>query len=126
MDFDVQLDRKRLSPVATKTIIKLAKHWKLTTDETIKLFSISRSTWYKMQHSPVILTSNQLTRVSFLIGIYKRLHLLFVNDMADRWIKLKNSGPLFNDKTPVELMIDDSIPAMLEVRLHLESLMRFS
>lgn len=115
-------DRKRLSPVAIKAVRKLAKEWKLTRDETAKLLAISPSTWDRMQHHVSTLNQDQLTRASVLIGVFKGLHLLFADNMAERWPKLKNSGPLFNDHTPVELMLEGGIPTMLEVRRHVDAL----
>jgi hypothetical protein len=51
-----------------------------------------------------------------MVGIYKGLHLLFADDMADRWPKLGNKGPLFARLSPVESMVKGGIPQMLEVR----------
>jgi len=31
--------------------------------------------------------------------------------MADRWIRLRNSGPLFANLTPIEAMLEHGIPA---------------
>ena len=50
------------------------------------------------------LSQDQLTRVSAVVGVYKGLHLLFADDMADRWPRLKNSGPLFQNLSPIAAM----------------------
>src|SRR4051812_16081643 len=60
------------------------------------------------------LSQDQMTRASALIGIFKGLNLLFDQAMADRWPKLRNTGPLFNNLPPVEAMIEGGIPYMLE------------
>ena len=67
------------------------------------------------------LTQDQLTRVSALVGIYKGLHLLFADDMADRWPRLKNNGPLFSRSTPIDAMIEGGIPYMIEVRRYVDA-----
>ncbi|MBV8755330.1 MAG: hypothetical protein JO328_20960 [Hyphomicrobiales bacterium] len=68
------------------------------------------------------LSQDQLTRVSAVVGVFKGLHLLFANDMADRWGRLRNKGPLFDNRTPIETMIEGGIPAMLDVRRHVDAL----
>ena len=55
-------------------------------------------------------------RVSAMIGVFKGLHLLFADDMADRWVRLRNSGPLFANLTPVEAMTERGIPGMIDMR----------
>jgi hypothetical protein len=57
-----------------------------------------------------------------MIGVFKGLHLLFADALADRWMGLRNSGPLFKNRTPVETMIAGGIPGMLEVRLYVDAL----
>jgi len=42
--------------------------------------------------------------------------------MADRWIRLRNSGRLFGNRTPIETMIDGGIPVMIEVRRYVDAL----
>jgi hypothetical protein len=71
-------------------------------------------------------------RVSALIGVFKGLHLLFAQDtaegakaddaMADRWPRLRNRGPLFDNLSPVDRMIEGGIPAMIETRRHVDAL----
>jgi hypothetical protein len=60
--------------------------------------------------------------VSALVGIFKGLHLLFADGMADRWPTLPNKGPLFGGHSPVKVMIEGGIPAMLDVRRHVDAL----
>jgi predicted DNA-binding protein (UPF0251 family) len=121
--FSSETDRDRLTPTALKAVQRLANKWKLTGNEAAALLGVSPSTWDRVVQGKVKkLTQDQMTRVSALVGIFKGLHLLFVNDMADRWPSLRNRGPLFNNQSPVELMIDGGIPAMLDVRRHVDAL----
>jgi hypothetical protein len=68
------------------------------------------------------LSQDQLTRVSAVVGVFKGLHVLFADDMADRWARLRNRGPVFDNRTPIETMIEGGIPAMLDVRRHVDAL----
>ena len=54
--------------------------------------------------------------------MFKGLHLLFADSMADRWPHLPNRGPIFASKSPVEAMIEGGIPRMLETRLYIDAL----
>ena len=68
------------------------------------------------------LSQDQLTRASVLIGLYKGLHLLFANDLADRWPRLENRAPVFDRRSPVQAMIEGGIPRMLETRQYIDAL----
>ena len=68
------------------------------------------------------LSQDQLTRASALIGLFKGLHLLFADDMADRWPRLVNTAPVFDRLSPVQAMIEGGIPRMLEPRQYIDAL----
>jgi hypothetical protein len=56
-----------------------------------------------------------------LVGIFKGLHLLFADEMADRWVRLPNKGPLFGHAAPIDAMIEGGIPLMIEVRRYIDA-----
>lgn len=122
--FAAEADRARLTPPALEAVRNLATAWGLTGDEAASLLGVSPSTWDRIRADAwrQTLSQDQLTRVSALVGIYKALHLLFVDGMADRWPRLRNKGPLFENLTPIEAMAQGGIPLMLEVRRHVDAL----
>jgi hypothetical protein len=117
-------DRARLTPTALKAIKNLAAAWRLTGDDAANLVGVSPSTWDRISAEgwKQTLSQDQLTRVSALVGIFKGLHLLFADEMADRWPKLQNSGPLFQNLSPIAAMQQGGIPLMLDVRQHVDAL----
>jgi uncharacterized protein (DUF2384 family) len=117
-------DRARLSPVAITAMKEIATHWRLRGHETAALLGVSPSTWDRMAAGKweQSLSQDQLTRVSAVVGVFKGLHVLFADDMADRWARLRNRGPVFDNRTPIETMIEGGIPAMLDVRRHVDAL----
>ena len=117
-------DRVRLTPTALKAIRSLAIAWRLTGDDAAFLVGVSPSTWDRISANAwkQTLTQDQLTRISALVGIFKGLHLLFADDMADRWPRLANSGPLFQNLTPIAAMQQGGIPLMLDIRQHVDAL----
>lgn len=122
--FSVEGDRERLSPTAIRAVKEVAKQWEITGTEMASLLGVSTSTWDRMSAGSWegALSQDQLTRISALVGLFKGLHLLFADDMADRWVRLRNKGVLFENRTPVEAMIEGGIPLMIDVRRHVDAL----
>ncbi len=122
--FASEEDRRRLTPAALEAVRNLATAWGVSGDEMAALLGVSPSTWDRIKADAwsQALSQDQLTRASAMVGVFKGLHLLFADAMADRWIKLKNSGPLFGNRTPVETMIEGGIPTMIEVRGYVDAL----
>jgi len=122
--FAQEADRARLTPAALAALRSLAAAWRLSGDQAAGLLGVSPSTWDRMRSGQWTgaLTQDQLTRASALIGVFKGLHLLFADAMADRWPRLRNAGPLFDNLSPIEAMIEGGIPRMLEIRRHVDAL----
>jgi hypothetical protein len=123
-NFADEKDRARLTPAALEAVRSLARAWNATGNEMAALLGVSPSTWDRIKSDAwgQALSQDQLTRASAMIGVFKGLHLLFADAMADRWIRLRNSGPLFANRTPIETMIEGGIPGMIEVRRYVDAL----
>lgn len=121
--FSDDKDRERLSPTALKAYRNLASEWELGNAEAAALLGVSESTWdrIKANNWKQVLSQDQLTRVSALVGVFKGLRLLFADGMADRWTRLGNSGPLFERRSPIETMIEGGIPVMIDVRRYVDA-----
>ena len=100
-------DRKRLTGTAVKAVMRLVDAWGGSNAEGAALLGVSESTWDRIKAGKWdgTLSQDQLTRASALIGVFKGLHLLFADSMADRWPRLPNGGAIFSAKSPVEAMI---------------------
>lgn len=122
--FSGENDRRRLTGAAVKAVLRLVEAWGGSNAEGAALLGVSESTWDRMKGGKWegVLTQDQLTRASALIGVFKGLHLLFANDMADRWPKLANRGPIFDRLTPIQAMIEGGIPRMIETRQYIDAL----
>lgn len=115
-------ERERLSAVALKAYVNLTSKWSLANADSAALLGVSGSTWDRIKGGKrPTLNQDQLTRVSAVVGIYKGLHLLFADEMSDRWPGLENSGPLFRQQTPIAAMIHGGIPKMLDVRQYIDA-----
>jgi hypothetical protein len=122
--FADERDRQRLTAAAVKAVLRLVEAWGSGNAEGAALLGVSESTWDRMKAGKWdgVLSQDQLTRASSLIGVFKGLHLLFADGMADRWPRLPNRGPIFDRMTPVEAMIKGGIPRMLETRQYIDAL----
>ena len=113
--------RRRLSPAALEAVTRIGKAWQLPAETTAELLGTTRSSFYDKRKHGGELSHDQLTRASLLIGIYKALHILFSEAVADSWVTVDNRHPLFGSRKPVEVMAHGGIPAMIEVRSLLDA-----
>ncbi|WP_301076360.1 DUF2384 domain-containing protein [Sphingomonas sp.] len=122
--FERIADRKRLSPTALKAFRLLAVKWSLLDSEAVALLGVSDNAWKAMldRDSGKTLSEDQLTRVSALLGIYKGLHTVFTEAMADRWLQLINTNPLFRGRSPIAAMIEEGYALMRETRSQVEAM----
>ena len=117
-------DRERVAGVAAKAFARIAAAWKLRNQEAAALIAVSPRTWSRMKSHNWQggLSQDQLMRISAVTGLYKALHIYFSDDLADRWVALQNSGPLFAGRTPTAKMIDGGLPAIMETRDYVDAL----
>lgn len=122
--FAAESDRQRLTPAAVKAVLRIVGAWGGSNADGAALLGVSESTWDRIKAGKWegTLSQDQLTRASALIGVFKGLHLLFADGMADRWPRLINRGPIFDRKTPIEAMIAGGIPRMIETRQYVDAL----
>jgi uncharacterized protein (DUF2384 family) len=115
--------RKRLSPAGIAAFFKIVEAWDLNSDDAMQLLGgVSHGRYYSLKKTRRgILTQDELMRISFLIGIFKALNILFARKLADRWMSLANNNPMFNGASPLSSLIEGGMPAMVEVRRLLDS-----
>jgi uncharacterized protein (DUF2384 family) len=117
-------DRSREAAAAVKALARVFDAWKVGTPEASRLAGVSARTWTRMKTGKWTgsMSDDQRQRASAIIGIYKGLHLYFGDDLADKWVKLPNAGPLFEGGVPVSYMIGGGIPAIIEVRRYIDAI----
>jgi hypothetical protein len=118
-----QLDGKRLGPVAQKAVARVFDAWNCSDDEAASLFGLAQDQWRSIADGKFAaeLTQDQLLRASHLIGIYRGLQV-FGEDVAKRWPKLPNTGPLFEGRSPMEFMIEGGFNAIEGTRRYADGL----
>jgi hypothetical protein len=123
IDLNSKTERERLSKSALKGFFKLNAAWQLRDDDARELLGgLSSSAFYEWKKNPDrVLEVDRITRVSYLLGIYKALHILYGDKLADEWIHLPNTNPIFNGRTPLAHMLAGGLLAMQTVRKLLDA-----
>lgn len=109
--------------IAWKSLEKMIERFHLTEYEGIILMGdIPRSSYYHGIKKHIgKLTRDQKERISFLLGIYKDLRILFIDSAQGlSWINRNNTLPPFNGMTPKEYMLEGSIVHLADVRRFLD------
>jgi hypothetical protein len=114
---------KRLSPSASRAFIKMAAVWNLRDSDARKLLGgISNGAFYELKKKGSrTLDQDRLTRISLLTGIFKALNILYSKRLADRWVQLPNTNPMFQGNPPLAYMIKGGLPAIVRVRQLLDA-----
>ncbi len=127
-DLSSRAVQEKLSPVALRAFFRLAAHWKLRDEAARGLIGgISNGSFYQLKRSAAkasdakTLDQDKLTRVSLLVGIFKALNILYSTKLADAWVQLRNSNPVFGGQTPLAYMLKGGVPSMLRVRQLLDA-----
>lgn len=114
----------RQSEVAAKTFVRLATAWKLTVaEQCAALGNVSKQTIYNWRRHPqrARLGDDQFDRISYLLGIYKALHILFTRpEQADSWIRRRNDAVPFGGKPAAALMFSGRMSELIAVRRYLD------
>ena len=97
--------RKRMSGPAIRSFFNIAAKWDLSVDQQRALLGWpAPSTYHKYKAGDVgTLSYDSLTRISLVLGMFKALRILYPH-LADRWMKLPNSNPVFGGNTPIEFI----------------------
>ncbi|MFY7698262.1 MAG: antitoxin Xre-like helix-turn-helix domain-containing protein [Legionella sp.] len=105
--------------VVWKALVHLVNRFDLKeTEARILMGDMPRSTYTSHRAK---LSRDQRERVSYLLGIYKSLRILFDDsEQALSWINRQNSLPPFNGLTPKEYMLEGGIVRLADVRRFLD------
>lgn len=122
-DLGARAERERLSTPALKAFFNLVARWKVRDEDARALLGgVSNGPFYEMKRNPDrVLEADRLTRISYLVGIFKALHILHSPALADEWVHLPNRHPIFGGQTPLAYLVRGGLPAMQTVRRLLDA-----
>ncbi len=114
-----------LSGPALRTFFNIARDWKLSREEQMRLLGLgANSTYYKWKEAPhkARLNRDTLERISYILGIYKALQVLLPDaQAADEWIRKPNKAPLFGGGSALERMLSGNVADLYVVREYLDA-----
>ena len=96
-----------------RTFARIAEQWKLSARDAMALLGVdSRSTYYDLlkraRESKEVkgLSKDQLDRLSYLLGVYQAVRVLFPHspESRDTWVSRPNTATLFAGRSPLEVM----------------------
>lgn len=123
VNFSDKNEREKLSPSAIKAFFNILERWSVRDEDARTLLGgVSNGQFYAMKKDPErTLDSDTLTRVSFLIGIFKALNILYSEKLADAWVQRPNTNSIFGGRTALTYMMEGGLPAMQIVRRLLDA-----
>ena len=120
-----QPDPRRLGSAALQAFFNLSEQWQLSVaEERTLLGAPPESTFYKWKAEKTAgrLSHDTLERISYLLGIYKSVHILLPSPRAaDEWVRKPNTAPLFNGQSALERMLAGSVVDLADVRRYLDA-----
>jgi uncharacterized protein (DUF2384 family) len=122
-DLSLPETRERLSSSAIEGFFAIADRWHLSIDQAGALLGdLPRSSAYKLRYTPKTLGRDQLTRITYVVGIFNALHVLLPDALADAWMTVPKDNHLFRGQSPLDFVIRTGIPGLHDVRSMLEAL----
>jgi len=112
-----------------RTFARIADRWKLPAADAMALLGMeSRSTYYELlkraraNREVKGLSKDQLDRLSYVLGIYEAIRVLFPHseESRDGWVSRANAGPMFAGRSPLEIMRSSMI-GLYQTFAHLAS-----
>lgn len=105
-----------------RAVFNIFENWGFKNDEMIVLLGQpSRQTFYNWKKGKVATVPHDtVTRLSYILGIYKALQILFDNpERADNWVNRPNKA--FGGESAKERMLAGEIMDLAKVRQHLDA-----
>jgi hypothetical protein len=123
IDLSSKAERERLSGSAMQAFFNIMDRWTVHDEDARALLGgITNGPYYRWKREPMrLLDTDVLTRISYLVGIFKALNIIYGEKIADEWVRLANSNRLFGGLTPLAYMTQGGIPAIQSVRRLLDA-----
>jgi hypothetical protein len=117
-------DEKAKGYVALKGFFGICREWECTQEEMMQMLGgVSRSTVAKYQTlPPVKLSRDTLERISYILGIYKSLRVMYPTaERANRRVRLETSEAPFAGMSALDFMAHGSLKHLAETRRYFDA-----
>jgi hypothetical protein len=116
--------RERLSQSAMDGFFAIVEKWSLSIEEAgLLLGGVPRSTLHRLRTGAGVRSQDELTRIGYLVAIFKTLHIIFdrAPHIADAWMTNPNDGLLFGGARPVDFAVREGMRGLQEIRRLLDA-----
>jgi hypothetical protein len=113
-----------LSGPGLRAFFRVAAAWRLkSAEERVLLGQPPESTFFKWKKEQEgNLSRDVLERISYVLGIYKALQILFPEPArADAWVNQPNAAPLFAGRRALDRMLSGNVSDLFVVRQYLDA-----
>ena len=117
--------RSRLTAPAVRGFLRIAEQWGLSEAQQLSILggSVDAGTFADWRQAPpALLGSDQLERLSYVLGIYEGLERIFRHapDQSVRWLSAPRPETPFAGRTALEVMISDGVVGVAAVRHYVD------
>lgn len=109
----------------TRAIMGILDSWGMSASDTVALLALppktpTRALRRYRDNTAFPDTDDVRERLDHIVGIYDALRTTYPHNpsMGAIWMKQRNSR--FNDRAPLRVMLEEGLPGMLKVRIHLD------
>lgn len=115
------MGRKDLTGPALRTFFRIAEAWGLKEQEQMRLLGLdSRSTFQSWKRGAVAsIPKDAIERISYVMGIYKGLHVLLPQS-ADAWVRKPNKAAPFAGRSALDRMVSGNVADLFVVRQYVD------
>lgn len=111
---------------ALRTFLTIAdRKWALENDDVRRLLGgVAVSTYFRWKKTPeqAHISHDTLERLSYLLGIYKALALIYSDEaVAAGWLRRPNDNPVFGGQAPLARLLAGNVADLFVVRQHLDA-----
>jgi hypothetical protein len=123
IDLSDRAERDRLSSGAVRAFFNIMDQWKVRDEAARQLLGgMSNGAFYALKKDgDRSLDEDKLRRISYLVGIFKALNIIYSEDLADQWMQLPNKNRIFRGMAPNDYLIHGGLPAFATVRKLLDA-----
>ena len=113
---------QELGEAALRGFFQIAEAWGLQEQEQMRLLGLeSRSTLQSWKRGAVsTIPKDALERISYVMGIYKGLHILLPKT-ADQWVRKPNAAKTFGGRSALDRMTSGNVADLYVVRQYIDS-----
>lgn len=104
------MDPERLASAALQSFFNITNSWGLTTNQQQTLLGMPEEfNRWKSEKSAKSLDEDTLVRVSYILGIYKALKIMHVEENGRLFIHNATEATPFNGRSPLDLMLSGDL-----------------